>query len=237
MSQMSRATRPPSSSYGSVWRVARSGRSTMSDSSIRTNPSMEEPSNMMSPSSAFSNWLWGTSTFLLTPRMSVNWSRRNATSCFFKSSRMSRFVAPADLVAVVVMGSALDRLRSDVVVQEELVRMRPQRHRIHFLGPLVREPGLDHVGREHVPSQQELVIGLERRQRFGERTRRVLDVLALRRLELVQIHVHRLWRLGLVLDALQPRQHQPRKREEGVAFGIRRPILDPLRPGRLRIHR
>src|SRR3989442_11039970 len=196
MSQMSRATRPPSSSYGSVWRVARSGRSTMSDSSIRTNPSMEEPSNMMSPSSALSNWLWGTSTFLLTPRMSVNWSRRNATSCFFKSSRMSRFVAPADLVAVVVMGSrrqraveggrgrprayrplppstALDRLRSDVVVQEELVRMRPQRHRIHFLGPLVREPGLDHVGREHVPSQQELVIGLERRQRFGERTRRV----------------------------------------------------------------
>src|SRR2546426_10821229 len=77
----------------------------MSDSSIRTNPSMEEPSNMMSPSSAFSNWLWGTSTFLLTPRMSVNWSRRNATSCFFKSSRMSRFVAPADLVAGGGVGS------------------------------------------------------------------------------------------------------------------------------------
>src|SRR5213593_2039498 len=36
-----------------------------------------------------------------------------------------------------------------VVVQEELVRMRPQRHGIDFLGALVREPGLDQVGREH----------------------------------------------------------------------------------------
>ena len=33
----------------------RSGASSMSDSSMRTNPSIDEPSNMMSPSSAFSN--------------------------------------------------------------------------------------------------------------------------------------------------------------------------------------
>src|SRR5438477_7908281 len=72
MSQMSRAMRPPSSSYGSTRNVSRSGFRTMSDSSIRTNPSIDDPSNMMSPSSAFSNWLSGTSTFLLTPRMSVN---------------------------------------------------------------------------------------------------------------------------------------------------------------------
>jgi hypothetical protein len=44
----------------------------MSLSSMRTNPSMLDPSNMMSPASAFSNCDAGISTFLLTPRMSVN---------------------------------------------------------------------------------------------------------------------------------------------------------------------
>ena len=34
---------------------------------------------MISPSSAFSNWLRGTSTFLLMPRMSVNCSRMKST--------------------------------------------------------------------------------------------------------------------------------------------------------------
>ena len=42
---------------GRIRNVARSGLSSMSDSSIRTNPSIEDPSNMISPSSAFSNWL------------------------------------------------------------------------------------------------------------------------------------------------------------------------------------
>ena len=54
----------------------------MSDSSIRTKPSIEEPSNMMSPSSAFSNCDCGISTFLLMPRMSVNCRRRNRTLFF-----------------------------------------------------------------------------------------------------------------------------------------------------------
>jgi hypothetical protein len=62
----------------------------MSDSSIRTKPSIDEPSNMICPSSAFSNWLRGTSTFFTTPRMSVNWSRRNRTSSRSHTSRTSR---------------------------------------------------------------------------------------------------------------------------------------------------
>ena len=71
-----------------------SGLRSMSDSSIRTNPSIEEPSNMISPSSAFSNWLRGTSTFLLTPRMSVNCRRRKSTPKRSASSRMSPLRAP-----------------------------------------------------------------------------------------------------------------------------------------------
>src|SRR6266850_2048159 len=158
MSQISRATLPPSSSCGSTWNVARSGLSTMSDSSIRTNPSIDEPSNMMSPSSAFSNWLSGTSTFLLTPRMSVNCNRRKDTPCFLARSRISRFVVMGtrggkggrrrETAEEVPPSPVVLRLHSAiqlyVVVQEELVRMRPQRHRVDILGAFVGKPGVDH---------------------------------------------------------------------------------------------
>src|SRR5256885_15456958 len=137
----------------------------MSDSSMRTKPSIEDPSNITSPSSAFSNWLSGTSTFLLIPRMSVNCRRRNDTPSFLARSRMSR------LVGIGVGGGRRrsekvgegDSLRPPssyllrlppsfqlhVVIQEELVRMRPQAHRIHVLGALVRQPRLDQVRRHH----------------------------------------------------------------------------------------
>ncbi len=55
---------------------------------------MDEPSNMISPSSAFSNWLRGTSTFLLMPRMSVNCSRRKSTPNRLVSASTSSFPAP-----------------------------------------------------------------------------------------------------------------------------------------------
>ena len=55
-----------------TWNVERSGLRYISDSSMRTKPSIEEPSNMILPSSASPNWRSGTSTFLMTPRMSVN---------------------------------------------------------------------------------------------------------------------------------------------------------------------
>src|SRR5664280_367672 len=68
--------------------VAGSGLSSMSDSSIRVNPSIEDPSNMICPSSAFSNWFVGTSTFLMMPSMSVNVRRRNRTPSFLQRSRI-----------------------------------------------------------------------------------------------------------------------------------------------------
>src|SRR5690606_23852491 len=63
------------------------------DSSMRTKPSIEEPSNTMSPSSALANWLAGTSTLLMTPVMSVNWSRRTRTFSERSRSSSSSFVA------------------------------------------------------------------------------------------------------------------------------------------------
>src|SRR5688572_1130198 len=66
----------------------------MSDSSTRTKPSIELPSNMMSPSSAFSNCDCGTSTFLMMPDMSENCSRRNLTSLARSSSSTACLSAP-----------------------------------------------------------------------------------------------------------------------------------------------
>src|SRR6267378_2388461 len=150
MSQITRATFPPSSSYGRTRKVPRSGFSTMSDSSMRTKPSIEEPSNITSPSSAFSNWLSGTSTFLLTPRMSVNCSRKNDTPCFLARSRISRLVVMDSGEKAGEGGERRRRCCSpppflrlyppfslDVVVQEELVRMRSQSYRVDVLGALV----------------------------------------------------------------------------------------------------
>src|SRR6266550_3626334 len=227
MSHSSRATRPPASSEGRMRNVSRSGRSTMSDSSIRTKPSIAEPSKRISPPRAFSNWLSGTSTFLLTPKMSVNCRRRNATPCSRQRLRMSFFVAPVVFSIVAVMAREAagasrppHSLALYVVVQEELVRMGPQRDRVDLLGPLVAQPRLDEVVGKDAPLEQERVVRLERRQRFAERARGVLHVLALLRLELVQIHVHRLGRLDLVLHAVQPRHEQGREREGGISGRI-----------------
>src|SRR2546430_10855941 len=68
--------------------------------------------------------------------------------------------------------------------------MRPQRHGIDFLGALVREPGLDQVGREHSTLEQEGVVGLEGRQRLVQGARRVLHMLALLGLEVVRSEEH-----------------------------------------------
>ncbi len=51
----------------------------MSLSSMRTNPSIEEPSNIILLSNTFSTCDTGTSTFLIVPIISVNIKRKNRT--------------------------------------------------------------------------------------------------------------------------------------------------------------
>lgn len=46
----------------------------------------------------------------------------------------------------------------DVIVEEELVRMRPQPHRIDLLAPLVADPSLDQVLGKHLSLEQKLMI-------------------------------------------------------------------------------
>ncbi len=88
-SQTRRATFPFGCDHGKMRNVSRSGTRPMSDSSIRVKPSIEEPSNWISPSSAFSNCERGTSTFLMIPRMSVNCRRRNRTPSLSQAFRIS----------------------------------------------------------------------------------------------------------------------------------------------------
>src|SRR6266446_3418 len=216
----------------------------MSDSSIRTNPSIDEPSNMMSPSSAFSNWLSGTSTFLLTPRMSVNCSRRKDTPCFLARSRISR------LVVIEIRGGkgavgvppptapyTPYRQLSGVVIEEELIRMWPQRDGVDILDPLHREPRVDEILGEDATVEQERMVGFERRQRLLQGSRRVLHVLPLRGLEVVQVYVHRLRRLDLVLDTVETSHEERGEGEVRIGRWIGRPELEPLGLRRGRIHR
>ena len=46
----------------------------------------------------------------------------------------------------------------NIVVKRELIRMRPQPHRIRFLVPLVVDVGLSKLFGEHVALQQERVV-------------------------------------------------------------------------------
>ena len=78
--------------HGSRQKVSRSGCKYMSDSSMRTKPSMDEPSNMHSLSSAFRAWLLVMATFLSVPKISVNCKRINLTSFSSRIRRMSSLV-------------------------------------------------------------------------------------------------------------------------------------------------
>src|SRR6266540_2553529 len=76
MSQNIRATWA-SDFHGMTWNVVGSGMATMSDSWMRANPSMEDPSNPMpSDSAPSSSWVVMAKDFR-NPRTSVNHSRMN----------------------------------------------------------------------------------------------------------------------------------------------------------------
>ena len=49
----------------------------------------------------------------------------------------------------------------DIVIEEELVRMRPQAHLIDLLAPLITYPGLDQILGKHFSFEQKLMILLQ----------------------------------------------------------------------------
>src|SRR6266702_1938831 len=89
----------------------------------------------------------------------------------------------------------------DVVIQMEFVWMRAQPDRIDLFLPLVVEPGLDHVGGEHIAAEQEGVIALERVKRLVQRSRCRLHVLRLGGRQVIEILVDRAARIDPAGDA------------------------------------
>ena len=59
--------------------------------------------------------------------------------------------------------------------EENSSGMRAQPHGVDLVLPLVRDPGLDQVLREDPAGGEELVVGLERVERLGERARHLRD--------------------------------------------------------------
>ncbi len=91
-SQMSLAVFPISEFHGSMTNESVSGDRYMSDSSILTNPSMDEPSNIHLLSRAFSSCFAVIATFFSMPKMSVNWSLMNSTFSSLTIFMISSFV-------------------------------------------------------------------------------------------------------------------------------------------------
>ncbi len=80
-SQNMRATALSRGRHGINSKVDGSGMAIMSDSSMRANPSIDEPSKPVPSSSACSSSCTVIETLFRVPRMSVNQRRMNLTSC------------------------------------------------------------------------------------------------------------------------------------------------------------
>src|SRR5215470_6201974 len=85
----------------------------------------------------------------------------------------------------------------DVVIQGELVRMRPQAHGIRFVLALVVDVGFDQFRAEYIALQQEAVVVFQAVERFVERCRHRRHRLHLLRRQIVDVLVQRLARVDL----------------------------------------
>jgi hypothetical protein len=108
------------------------------------------------------------------------------------------------------------------------VRVRAEADRVDLVLALPIDPGVDEVLGEDVALEQEVVVGLERVEHLGERTRDLLDLGVLLGRQLVEVLVHGLRGLDAVLDAVQAGHELGREGEVGVARRVRDPELDAL---------
>ena len=90
----------------------------------------------------------------------VSWARR---SLFHPPTRaavaaLSRRYVETLSDARTPLESFCNILKLDVVIEEELVRMRPQTHLINLLAPLITDPCLDQILGKHFPFKEKLVV-------------------------------------------------------------------------------
>src|SRR5215813_15444832 len=80
----------------------------------------------------------------------------------------------------------------NIVIQGELVGMWAQAHRVHFLGSLVLDIGIEQVFSKDIAFEQEGVIFLQRIQSFVERSRHGRNFCQLLRTQIVDVLIQRL---------------------------------------------
>ena len=88
---------------GRMAKVLGSGMATMSDSSMRVKPSMDEPSKPMPSSSAPSSSSSVIAKLLRNPSTSVNQSRMNLMSLSLTVRRTSSFVMPLPMSTILIV--------------------------------------------------------------------------------------------------------------------------------------
>ena len=111
--------------------------------------------------------------------------------------------------------------------------MRPQPHNVHLVLPFVVDPGANQLLAEDAAGEQELVVGFERVQGLGEGARHLRDTAVL----LEEVPVGRLAGVQALFDSVQTRHQHRREGEVGVCRSVGAAELDPLRLGRVRVHR
>src|SRR6267378_8463892 len=125
----------------------------------------------------------GAGTPSLTPRSACGSTARRVfagVQAAMSNSRASGFIGRGKWKAPrggILRGAAPSNGGSDIEVERELHRRRPQPHRVQLLLHLVLEPGVDHVLGENVALEHELMVPLQLVERLLERARHLGDVL------------------------------------------------------------
>jgi len=88
---------------------------------------------------------------------------------FTASARDANAPAGKNPGGALASSSRQDRL--DIVVEDELVGVRAEAHRVHLSFPLIVDPGLHGILGEHIPLEHELVVVLQRREGRVQRAR------------------------------------------------------------------
>src|SRR4051812_23220772 len=159
-------------------------------------------------------------------------SRRTTASTFTNGcSFLGDVIGEAGGVAAPPVLPSLATL--GVVVQAELGRVRAERHVVDLVLPLPCDPGLDQVLAEHAALEQEVVVGLQRVDRLGQRPRNLRDVVCL----LEQVEVGGLSGVETLLDAVEASHQHGREGQVRVRHRIRAAELEPLGLRRVGVHR
>src|SRR5580698_6032086 len=177
---------------------------------------------------------WGGSPALapwrLYPKQSEGVSgrakRRGRAAQYDKTTRGERRRSPRRPVKVGITIFVLD-----IVIEIELVRRRPHADRVELLVALELEPLVERVLREHVATEEVLVVLLQGLERLFQAPRHVRDFFELLGRERVDVLVERVARVCLALDTVEPRHEHGREREVRIAARIRETHFDSARLG------